>query len=246
MNSFSEPIEYSDFAQGRVLNIILVEDDIAFRKIIVAGLRHFGHRLREVGNGSQLDQALADEPADVILLDLGLPDEDGYAIATRLRTWWRGGIIMLTGWSDLEQKVAGLHSGADLYLVKPVDIQELAASLQSLARRLPVSAAPTWRLLASASELQSPCGAVIHLTAPECIFLTLLFQQRGSNVARPVLFQALDFPDNRHGDLRLEALVSRLRAKIKAQSAAGPLPLRARTNRGYVLLDKDERKTGSR
>lgn len=220
----------------RSLEIIVVDDDPALRTILSTGLTHFGHRVRAAADGSEMDTLLAAAPAHAIILDVGLPGESGYEIAARLRSHWQGGIIMATAWGEVEQRVRGRESGADIYLVKPVDLRELASAVDSVARRLPVPASCVWRLNVALSILYTPTGDAIALTAHECLLLGPLLEQPGENIARAILFQVLDYPDSRHGDLRLETLVSRLRAKVRKTAPHTPLPLRGRTNLGYAFL----------
>jgi DNA-binding response OmpR family regulator len=238
-DTHSTPVPAHRTPRARPLNIIVVDDDPALRTILSAGLAHFGHGVRTAADGTQLDALMDAAPADVIVLDVGLPGENGYEIAARLRRHWQGGIIMATGLGDVAQRVLGLDSGADIYLVKPVDLRELAAAVDSLARRLPASDLPDWRLDAAHSMLYSPRGTALPLTAHECLLLRALFKHPGANVARPILFRALGYPDGHHGDLRLEALASRLRAKVRKLAPGEPLPLRGRSNLGYAFLSND-------
>ncbi|MDD5297313.1 MAG: response regulator transcription factor [Rhodocyclaceae bacterium] len=220
----------------RPLDIIVVDDEPALRDILAAGLAHFGHRVRGANDGAELDALLSAAPADTVILDVGLPGENGYEIAARLRQSWRGGIVMATAWGDIDRRVHGLNVGADAYLVKPLDLRELAAVLESLARRLLPPAQSPWRLDTSRSVLHTPAGVAIPLTAHEYLFLAPLVRNLGENIARSILFQRLAYPDSRHGDLRLEALVSRLRAKVRRLAPLEPLPVQGRTNLGYAFL----------
>lgn len=218
------------------LRIIVVEDNHELRDILVAGLRHFGHRPLGVGDGRALDEALADSPADIVVLDLGLPGEDGIAIARRLRQDCSCGIVMVTARGRLDERVAGRETGADLYFVKPVDIRELNAALINLAQRLSNKPHPVWRFVAQTSTLLTPRGVPVLLTAQECILMQTLVETQGANVSRKAIFRALNQPDDIYADKRLEALVSRLRGKVKSADAASELPVRARHNLGYAFL----------
>lgn len=221
---------------ARRLDIVVVDDEAPQRDILVAGLAHFGHRVRGAADGAELDARLDERPADVVVLDVGLPGEDGYALAARLRQRWSGGIVMATGRGRVDERIRGLDAGADAYLVKPIDLRELAATLDSLARRLPGPPAACWHFERGTSTLLTPAGIAISLTARESILLQQLVAHPGEDVGRDRLFRTLSYPDNRHGDLRLEALVSRLRAKVRAAAPHTPLPLFARQNRGYAFL----------
>ena len=221
------------------LSIVIVEDEAELRDYLMIGLSYHGFEVRGVGDGAELDDALAKKPAHIVLLDLGLPREGGLEIAARLRNNPALGIIMLTARSMTEERILGLESGADHYFVKPVDIGELVAAINNLARRLARPAATPWSFSAQASSLQTPNGIAISLTAQECILLQLLFAHLGENVSRQLIFQALGQPDDISSNARIEVLISRLRAKVQKADPAVSLPLRARHNLGYILLAAD-------
>lgn len=221
------------------LSIVIVEDDLELREHLMKGLSYFGFDLRGVGDGAELNAALAERPAHIILLDLGLPKEGGLEIAGRLRDNPTLGIIILTGRSMTEERILGLESGADYYFVKPVEIAELAAAIKNLGRRLAPPASTPWNFTAQTSSLQTPNGVNIPLTAQECILLELLFAHLGQNVSRQQIFSALGQPDEISSNARIEVLISRLRTKVQKADPAVSLPLRARHNMGYILLAGD-------
>lgn len=220
------------------LQLVLVEDNPEFRDILASGLRHCGHTVRDVMNATEMDAAMQEHPAQILILDLGLPGEDGIDIARRVRREYRNdmGIVMVTARGKVEEKVKGLDTGADLYFVKPVDILELDAALRSLQRRLGAKTPGRWRFNAVTSTLTSPNNRSARLTAQECILLHSLIRPPGRNIPRQELFQALRLPDDQYGDKRLEALVSRLRRKMKSIDPHVEVPIRARHNQGYAFL----------
>jgi len=211
------------------------------RDYLVAGLEHFGISTTGVADGAALNAHLANHPADIVILDIGLPGEDGLAIAARLRQERpRLGIIMLTVRDHTDDRVQGLDSGADLYFAKPIDLRELASAVGSLHRRLglPRPAAPParWRLDSLHSTLITPAAIAIALTDNELRFLTPLLEQPGEVVERDTLSQALDQIPDVYSMRRMETMLSRLRAKVQRASPEEPLPVRARHGRGYAFL----------
>ncbi|MEI7614472.1 MAG: response regulator transcription factor [Betaproteobacteria bacterium] len=118
--------------------IIICEDDEELRSILVVGLRYFGIDACGVGDGVALDTALAADRATVVVLDIGLPGEDGLAITRRLSASRPSvvGIILLTARGAVDDRIEGIRSGADAYFVKPVDLRELASAVQNLHRQL--------------------------------------------------------------------------------------------------------------
>jgi DNA-binding response OmpR family regulator len=231
------PWEVTQMPAPQNLNIIIVEDNNELREILATGLALFGHSIRSVPDGKSLDSALAHSPADIIILDLGLPDEDGVIISQRLRRQHSEcGIIMLTARGKVDDRILGLSSGADLYFVKPVDIRELDAAIRSLARRLSTETQTGWGVDQLASILITPGGVKIPLSAQEFIFINMLMAKPGENISRRIIFTALNQPDDLYADKRLETMISRLRSKVRSADPGAELPVRARHNLGYAFL----------
>ena len=223
------------------IRIVACEDQPVMREYIVSGLARLGITSAGVCDGVELATYLAEHPVDVVILDIGLPGEDGYSIATRLRRERPHlGIVMLTARDKTDDRVLGLDCGADLYFAKPVDIRELASALGSLYRRLrlhqPATPRPCWQLEPLRSVLLTPSGAEVALTDNELRFLVPLLEQPGTVVDRDRLFQALDQVPDIYAMRRVETLLSRLRTKVLSVSPSEPLPVRARHGRGYAFL----------
>lgn len=214
------------------------------RQYVALGLSEFGVRAEEAASGVELDRMIAHELPDIVILDIGLPGEDGYSIAERLRREHpRVGIIMLTARDQVDDRVRGLDCGADLYFAKPVDLRELASAVGSLHRRLRSlhpAAGDSWRLEVRRSSLVTPAGIAIDLTDNELRFLVPLFEHSGDVVERDDLLRALDQRPDVYAMRRLDTLVSRLRSKVQRASPEEPLPVRARHGRGYALLCEAE------
>ena len=128
--------------------VLLVEDNIALREALQDQLSYSGFAVRGVGDGQELNQALAIAVPDVVVLDLNLPDEDGLSIAKRLRQALpQIGIVMLTARVRSIDRQEGYESGADVYLTKPVKPSELTTVLQTLCRRMaPLVSPDSWLL----------------------------------------------------------------------------------------------------
>lgn len=117
--------------------LLVVEDDVTYRELVVADLKQLGFPCRSADCRAEMEAALAEQPTNIVLLDLNLGKEDGLAIARELRDMRPFlGIIMMTTRGMVEQRIEGLLVGADAYLVKPVDIRELAGVIRNLYRRL--------------------------------------------------------------------------------------------------------------
>jgi DNA-binding response OmpR family regulator len=121
------------------MKLLVVEDDDGIAQPLVAGLRREGFEVERVANGA--DALAADEP-DLVLLDLRLPDMDGYAVARGMRARSRVPIIMVTAKGEEVDRVIGLELGADDYVVKPFGMRELVARINAVMRRVSENGAP--------------------------------------------------------------------------------------------------------
>ncbi|MFG1376813.1 response regulator [Xanthobacter autotrophicus] len=115
--------------------IIVVDDEEALRETVSDYLSGQGFRVRSAASGRALDALLAAEPADLLLLDVHMPGEDGISLARRIRVAAATPIIMLTAADDIVDRVAGLEVGADDYVLKPFDLRELKARIRAVMRR---------------------------------------------------------------------------------------------------------------
>jgi two-component system response regulator PhoP len=219
------------------LRVHVVEDDTDLREELVLGLSRLGFAAKGFGSAEQFYRGLVGNPCHIALIDVGLPGEDGFSIAGHLRDTTSTGIVLLTARSRIEDRLRGL-SDADLYITKPVDLVELAASLCSLARRLQNTgqgrhAPGEWQLRDEDWTLCAPGGQGVRLTASERELMKTLIAGRDKVVARETLAAALGGDDYDYDPHRLEALVSRLRKKTTEADLA--LPLRAVRGIGYLF-----------
>ena len=216
--------------------ILIVEDNDAYAGDMAEFLAERGHAVALASSAAAMWAALSQGQVAVIVLDLGLPDEDGFDVIPRLRQLYPGiGLLVLTGRAAFDNRILGLRLGADHYLTKPIKFPELAAHIEALERRVrtpELALAPgTWILRMSARQLELT-GLVIDLTEKECHFLHLL-----SINTRPVPRQRIaagmggaEPEDGR----RVDMLVYRLRKK--ARSGLGcDLQLRSAYGEGYSL-----------
>src|SRR5438067_1830088 len=115
--------------------VLVVEDEEAIASVVRAYLERDGYRVQWVGSGQACLDALAREPAQLVVLDIGLPDFDGFEVCRRIRTRSQVPIIMLTARDEEVDRVAGLEVGADDYVAKPFSPRELVAGLKPILRR---------------------------------------------------------------------------------------------------------------
>ena len=214
--------------------VLVLEDDVLIRdEILLPGLRALGFQAEGVGTAATLHIRLGQGGFGLVLLDVGLPDSDGFVLLRELRQAYpRLGLIMLTGCGALPDQIRGLTYGADAYLAKPAGVKLIAATLISVARRLKAQTAARWRLGESGWQLISPGGRELQLNEAERRILQCLFDAAGRVVSKS---QLADCMDDEHYDFhRLETVIYRLRKKVLAQCGL-PLPISAVHGIGYAF-----------
>jgi DNA-binding response OmpR family regulator len=218
------------------VEVLLVEDDPDLCDILVTSLSFLGFHIRGVHGSKELDREFSIKPADILLLDLTLPGEDGHAIAARYRRQHPEiGIVMLTARGDRHSRVMGYADGADQYFVKPADHEELALALQNLGRRL-ASRKAQWVVDLHQQMLVTPEGRSLDLTYNEIRILAAVAQGGGSVVKRSALYGAPPHLDEVFAAQRLETALSRLRLKMRRQGLP-PLPVKACHGVGYAFVE---------
>lgn len=228
-------------AARRLPTLAVVEDDRTFREdVLVPVLSHSGFSVVGMEGALDLYRSMTLRSYDLVLLDIGLPDEDGFSIAAHLRGLSpRVGIVMLTGYDSGQDRIRGLRAGADAYLPKPVDMEEVVTTLHNLARWVvpDTSAAHTrtkWRLDERGWCILAPGGVEIEMSLAERQVMAMLAAAAGVPVQREALIARLVKNAHDFDPHRLEMLVHRLRKKCQ-QLAEEELPLRAVRGVGYVL-----------
>lgn len=208
---------------GRLFRVkaLLVEDDPTLADVLCRVLREEHHSVVHVGDLATARTACRDDLFDVIVVDWMLPDGDGVTLSTELRQ--RGDatpILMLTARAEVKDRVEGLRAGADDYLTKPFEVDELIARIQALVRR----SAWTAELVSGDlvfDQLRRTCrlrDTVLDLTAREYQLLARLAIARGAEVTRADLFADVWHLDFDPGSGVLDVHVSRLREKLGADS----------------------------
>lgn len=219
------------------LRVVVVEDDAELReKVLVPGLAGEGFLTKGAGSALELYRQMTVERFDVVVLDLGLPDEDGFLVARHLRRTTSMGIVILSGFGSDADKLRGLQEGGDVYLSKPVNIQVLAANLRNLSVRIrnQLQPATAWRQEKGGWRLLAPNGGAVALTLAEKQLVEELFAHPGQPVHRERLIAKLAENAQDFDPHRLEMMVYRLRLKCERETGV-KLPLRAVRGVGYLL-----------
>jgi len=209
------------------IRCLVVEDSLRLREDLVLYLADHGMQASGAVDGAAMDLHLAQSDCDVVVLDLGLPGEDGLSIARRLMSRTGLGLVILTARDRLEDRLAGWESGAHVYLTKPTPLEEVAAVVISVHRRLHPSTTPTeapWRFLPDRRELITPAGAVIPLTYREKLLFNAMAESPQRQVRRAL---ALEQDDGS----ALDVMIHRLRRKLKMHGD----PIRTVRGEGFVF-----------
>lgn len=235
----SKPSE-SDFT------VSVVEDEPVLRQEMVFQLGHHGFAVESFATAAQFYRYLAARPATIAVLDIGLRGEDGLSICQHLRQHDQNmGIVFVTARSLRADRLSGLTAGADAYLVKPVDMDELVLILKRLARRFaaPLNATPQkparvvgsqWQFEPGGGFIVAPNGVRIRLSVSEGQLLRALVGKAGVACADAELAIALGLFPEEYDKHRTEVIVSRLRAKVERESGLS-LPLHSVRGVGYSL-----------
>ncbi len=232
-------------------HIAVVDDDLDITTLLTNYLVGHGFRVSPMQSGSALMALMASDPPALVLLDLGLPGEDGLAIARRLREHWRCGLVIVTGRGDAVDKVVGLEVGADDYVTKPFDLRELVARVKAVIRRLQPATAPAtadapeaaptrlcfagWQLDTSARTLANPQGTLVNLTSGEFDLLRVFASHPGRVLSRDFLLENTRGREAAPFDRTIDVQVGRLRRKIEADPE-DPQFIKSVRSAGYVFV----------
>ena len=204
--------------------------------------RH-GFAVRAAANAAAMDACLAQAMPDLIILDVNLPGEDGFAIARRLRAAGDLPILMLTAADALVDRVVGLELGADDYLTKPFDLRELRARIHSILRRAgraPGAADQRIRcgdllLDLDARQLTHADGRAVDLTAMEFDLLAVLARNPNRVLSRERLLTLAHHDDGAVFDRSIDVRIARLRRKIE-RDPAHPQIVKTMRGTGYMFV----------
>ncbi|PIT75465.1 transcriptional regulator [Limnohabitans sp. B9-3] len=203
------------------LNIIVVEDHDDLRDSLVELLQDKGHHTIGLSCAEDMDDKVGKVSIDLLIVDLNLPGEDGYSLTRRFRAAQpKAGIIMVTARHKLADKVQGYESGADIYLPKPVDPEELLAAVNAVARKLPSQQGQTvdeaqtsLTLHALGMKLEGPLG-VEKLNDNEVVIVSALARAPGQRLEAWQLLQTLGQSMDDASKSSLEVRIVRLRKKM--------------------------------
>ena len=225
------------------MRLLLVEDEIDIQTFLRRSLEESGYQVQVASNGKAAEKIAAENLFDILIVDLGLPDQDGISLILRLRQLGvKAPVLILSARRSVDDRVRGLEQGGDDYLTKPFALAELLARLRNLLKRNAPQGSDATRLRVQDLELDllrreaTRAGAPLQLTPQEFVLLEYLCRNAGRVVTRSMILDKVwgmrIQPDTNVVDVH----IYRLRGKV---DAAGLPPL-IRTLRGvgYVLKDR--------
>jgi DNA-binding response OmpR family regulator len=223
-------------------SLLLVDDEPRIRRVLRLALEDEGYQVAEAANGYDALTALRRQSPDVVLLDLMLPDRDGFTVCREIRRTSDVPVIMVTARTDSHDVVAGLEAGADDYVTKPLVAKELSARIRALLRRVePANARQPDLLVIGDLRIDVPgaevtrAGAVLPLTRTEFKLLAELAGAEGKVLSREQLLSKV-WGYGYFGDSRIvDVHIRRLRLKVE-HDPASPKHLVTARGLGYRLV----------
>ena len=217
--------------------VIVVEDDPLVRELVMHVLARAGHEVRGAEDGAALKRLAGARRPDLVVLDLNLPDDDGLGLARWLREGdSQPGIVMLTALGQQMDRVVGLEAGADDYLGKPFEPEELLARVEAVLRRRRPAASVRlgpWRLDGDGRTVMHDDGRRIGLVASELALLLAFARNPGRVLSRDELLDLAPGRDEESYDRSIDHRISRLRLKLEADPRH-PALIRNVRGRGYL------------
>jgi DNA-binding response OmpR family regulator len=233
-------------------HIIVVDDEPEIRSMLADYLGHAGFLVRTAEDGVALRSILAEQPVDLVLLDINMPGEDGLSLARFLRANTDVGIVMLTAAGEVVDRVVGLEIGADDYIAKPVDLRELLARIRAVLRRLrgapaerpgPEPASATLvqigacQLDLDAHRLYDAAGQEVPITSMEFDLLKAFVEHPNRVLSRDQLLDLAHNKDWEPFDRSIDIRIARLRRKIEADPSK-PQVVKTVRGAGYIFVPK--------
>jgi two-component system, OmpR family, KDP operon response regulator KdpE len=225
--------------------VLIIEDEPAIRAVLRVVFESEGYRCVEADTATRAEIEARSHKPDLLLIDLGLPDEDGLKVIRRVRAWSQVPIIVLSARTMEEQKIAALDAGADDYVTKPFSTPELLARVRAALRRDLRGAAAATVLQFGAVRVdlarrETHAGTQeLHLTPLEYRLLACLARHLGSIVMQRQLIREVWGPERQDDSRSLRVCVKNLRAKLEPESRQ-PRYLVTETGLGYRLRTDDE------
>jgi DNA-binding response OmpR family regulator len=236
-------------------HIVVVDDEPEICEMLAEYLGHSGFAVSTAEDGEAMRRILEERPADLVILDINMPGEDGLSLARYLRAHVRIGIIMLTAAGEIVDRIVGLEMGADDYLAKPVDMRELLARVRAVLRRISAGGPPAGATQAGppthrirfgpcqldldAHKLYDHDGEEVAITSMEFDLLKAFAEHPNRVLSRDQLLDLAHNKDWEPFDRSIDIRIARLRRKIEADPAK-PQVIKTVRGAGYIFVPNPE------
>ncbi|WIG54600.1 MAG: hypothetical protein OJF61_000386 [Rhodanobacteraceae bacterium] len=237
------------------MHLLVVDDDAGVLDLLRRYFSGQGFEVSVAANGAEMRDALARLSVDLVMLDLGLPGEDGFDLTRQLRKSWDGALIIITGRGESVDRVVGLELGADDYVTKPFELRELLARVRSVLRRATPSAVtadvanePAFQfgnflLTPQSRMLRTADGKAIALTTGEYELLRVLAEHPNRVLSRDDLMEHIHGRNAGPFDRAIDVQIGRLRRKVESDPA-NPELIKSVRGAGYVFSARVYRRSG--
>jgi two-component system KDP operon response regulator KdpE len=221
------------------MSVLVVEDDAAIRRLLHAALTRSGYQVIEAADARAALASLAIDKPEAVLLDLGLPDRDGLELVPLIKAAGVA-LIVVSARGDTEQKVAALDLGADDYVIKPFDSEELHARLRTALRHRLAATTRSEKVVLGdvtidlSARLVTRSGEEVHLTPKEYGMIVELAKHPGRVITHAQLLRAVWGPGHEHDVEYLRVAARGIRRKLEVDPAT-PMLLRNEPGVGYRL-----------
>lgn len=223
--------------------ITILDDEPQIRQMLTQALEDAGFRTAGFGRATEFEAALAKISPDICLVDLGLPDKDGLALVHRLAVERGAAIIIISGRSQVQDRITGLELGADDYIIKPFDPAEVVARARALLRRGKTETGPKsrtadfagWHADFDLFQLKASDGSLTPLSQAEGEVLKLFLNAPNRLITRQYMQETLGGMAGDSFDRAMDVRVSRLRTKLR-EDPKNPKLIKTIYGAGYIFL----------
>ena len=231
-------------------HIAVLDDEVEITRLLANYLQGQGFRVSQLHDGRSLMTLLEADPPSLVLLDMGLPGEDGFSIARQVCEHWTCGLVIVTGRGEAVDKIVGLEVGADDYVTKPFDLRELLARIKAVLRRVAPTSSPSFpdegkqralfrfsdfELDSAARRLSGSGGEEVPLTTGEYELLHAMVLNPGRVLSRDFLLEQTRGREAMPFDRTIDVQMGRLRRKIEAD-AEQPQLIKSVRGAGYIFV----------